>query len=564
MDGTSPASSLKHRTFSHHFTMNSSHAQSSPSHYDAVVVGAGFAGLYMLHRLRLLGLRAHVFEAGDGVGGTWYWNCYPGARCDVDSMQYSYSWSPELQQEWQWTERYPAQEEILRYINHVADRFDLRRDITLSTRVSAGRWLADQQRWLVQTEHGQTVSAQFLITATGCLSESRLPDIAGLADFKGQTYHTGRWPKTPVDFTGLRVGVMGTGSSGIQAIPQLAKQAKALYVFQRTPNFSVPAWNGPIDPEHKKDWMANYPAYRAKARNTRSAIMYDYGTQSAIEMSEQARAEEMERRWRKGGTNFAHSFNDTFTNRQSNELLSEFVRGKIRQMVKDPQVAESLLPRDHGIGTKRICVDTGYYQTYNLPNVKLVDLRKTPIERFDPDAAITRDARYELDAMVFATGYDAVTGALERLNLVGESGQTFKQLWQAGPTSYLGLMVSGFPNLLTITGPGSPSILTNVIVSIEQHVEWIADCLAFMKSKGHQRIDALPEAQEQWVRHVQEVAAGTLFVSANSWYMGANIPGKPRVFLPYIGGFSTYALRCQEVVDKGYEGFRFSSPTPNH
>lgn len=536
-------------------------ATSSPRlHFDAVVIGAGFAGLYMLHRLRLLGRRAHVFEAGDGVGGTWYWNCYPGARCDVDSMQYSYSWSPELQQEWKWTERYPTQAEILRYINHVADRFDLRRDISLNAKVTGGQWLADGQRWLVRTEQGQEATCDILITATGCLSESRLPNIEGLADYQGRTYHTGRWPKEPVDFSGLRVGVMGTGSSGIQAIPQLAQQAKELYVFQRTPNFSVPAWNGPIDPAHQQDWLNNYPKYREQARNTRSGIMYEYGTQSALEMSDEARAEEMERRWRKGGTNFAHSFNDTFTNRQSNELLSDFVRGKIRQLVKDPAVAQKLLPHDHGIGTKRICVDTGYYQTYNLPHVKLIDLRQTPIERFDARAAITREGRYELDAMVFATGYDAVTGALERLNLVGENGKTFKQLWQSGPTSYLGLMTVGFPNLFTITGPGSPSILTNVIVSIEQHVEWIADCLAHMDRQGHTRVEAQQSAQDRWVQHVQEVANGTLFVTANSWYMGANIPGKPRVFLPYIGGFSTYASHCQEVVKKGYEGFDFSRP----
>jgi cyclohexanone monooxygenase len=542
--------------------MNSSSSQRT--HFDAVVIGAGFAGLYMLHRLRLLGRRAHVFEAGDGVGGTWYWNCYPGARCDVDSMQYSYSWSPELQQEWTWTERYPTQAEILRYINHVADRFDLRRDISLNAKVTAGQWLADQQCWLVRTEQGQEVTCDILITATGCLSDSRVPNIEGLDGFKGRTYHTGRWPKEPVDFTGLRVGVMGTGSSGIQAIPQLAKQAKALYVFQRTPNFSIPAWNGPIDPAHQQDWLTNYPKYREQARNTRSGIMYEYGTQSAVEMSDEARAEEMERRWRKGGTNFAHSFNDTFTNRQSNELLSDFVRGKIKQMVQDPAVAEKLLPHDHGIGTKRICVDTGYYQTYNLPNVKLIDLRQTPIERFEADAAVTREGRFELDAMVFATGYDAVTGALERLNLVGENGKTFKQLWQSGPTSYLGLMTVGFPNLFTITGPGSPSILTNVIVSIEQHVEWIANCLAYMDQRGHTRIDPQQSAQDQWVKHVQEVANGTLFVTANSWYMGANIPGKTRVFLPYIGGFSTYASRCQEVVAKGYEGFQFSSSQASH
>ena len=529
------------------------------AHYDAVVIGAGFAGLYMLHRLRGLGMRTRVFEAGDGIGGTWFWNCYPGARCDVDSMQYCYSWSDELQREWQWTERYPTRNEILRYVHHVAERFDLNRDISLNARVIAGRWLTDAGTWQIDIERGPTVSARFLITATGCLSESRVPAIKGLEQFKGQTYHTGRWPKIPVSFAGKRVGVMGTGSSGIQAIPEIAREARELVVFQRTPNFSIPAWNGPIDPAHKQHWMANYPFLRERARNTRSGILYDYGTRSGVSMTPAERQEEMDSRWRKGGANFVHAFNDTFVNPESNQFLADYVRDKIRQTVKNPATAHKLLPHDHPIGTKRICVDSGYFEAFNRPNVTLVDLRNDPITGFEEHAVLTQSSRHELDAMVFATGYDAVTGALERLNLRGETGQNLREIWKDGPTSYLGLMTAGFPNLFTITGPGSPSILTNVIVSIEQHVDWIADCLQHMQANQLERIEPQPAAQDRWVAKVQEIATGTLFVKANSWYMGANIPGKPRVFLPFIGGFSTYVAICRDVVSKGYEGFTFSA-----
>ena len=526
--------------------------------YDAVVIGAGFAGLYMLHRLRQLGMSAHVYEAGDGIGGTWYWNCYPGARCDVDSMQYCYSWTGDLQRSWQWTERYPTRDEILRYIHHVADRYDLKRDITLATRIEGGGWDADAGVWRIHSNRGHDIECRFLITATGCLSESQRPDIPGLEQFEGQIHHTSRWPKAGVDLRGKRVAVMGTGSSGIQIVPELARQASELIVLQRTPNFSIPAWNGPIDPAHQQRWHQNYPELRARARATRSGILYDYGTQSGVAMSDEARREEMERRWNKGGANFVHAFNDTFTNKASNDFLAEFVRDKIRRTVRDPSVAETLSPRDHAIGTKRICVDSGYYETFNLPHVRLVDLRTDPVERFEGNSLVTTRSRYDIDAMVFATGFDAVTGALERLNLRGEQGLTFKQLWTSGPTSYLGLMTVGFPNLFTITGPGSPSILTNVIVSIEQHVDWISDCLAHMKQHGFRRIDPEQAAQDAWGRKVQDIAAGTLFVTANSWYMGANVPGKPKLFLPFIGGFSTYSDLCKAVVEGGYQGFRFS------
>ena len=528
--------------------------------YDAIVVGAGFAGLYMLHRLRLQGMRVRVFEAGDGVGGTWFWNCYPGARCDVESMQYSYSFSEEIQQAWVWSERYPRQEEILKYINHVADHLDLRKDIQFNTRVIGGQFHSYSTTWSVQTSDGQLHTARFLITATGCLSASRVPDMPGLDGFKGEWFHTGQWPKTPVDFKGKRVGVIGTGSSGIQLIPMIAKEAKELVVFQRTPNFSIPAWNRPLSIEEQDAWKVNYAEHRRSARNTRSGILYDYSTRATTEMSKQDRDAEYERRWAKGGANFTHAFNDIFTNRESNELAAEFVRNKIRSIVKDPAVAGMLTPKDHAIGTKRICVDTDYYKTFNNAHVKLVDIRATPLQEIKPKGIRTSDALYELDCIVFATGYDAVTGALERLNLQGEKGQLLKDEWTLGPRTYLGLMTVGFPNLFFITGPGSPSILTNVIVSIEQHVDWIARCIQHMNATQNSKIQAQAHAQEAWVQKVNDLAKNTLFPASDSWYMGANVPGKPRVFLPFIGGLSTYTEICEQVISDGYSGFDLAAP----
>ena len=523
--------------------------------YDAIVVGAGFAGLYMLHRLRLQGMRVRVFEAGDGVGGTWFWNCYPGARCDVESMQYSYSFSEEIQQAWVWSERYPRQEEILKYINHVADHLDLRKDIQFNTRVIGGQFQPNSTTWSVQTSDGQSHTARFLITATGCLSASRVPDMPGLDGFKGEWFHTGQWPKTPVDFKGKRVGVIGTGSSGIQLIPMIAKEAKELVVFQRTPNFSIPAWNRPLSIEEQDAWKVNYAEHRQRARNTRSGILYDYSTRSTPEVSKQDRDAEYERRWAKGGANFTHAFNDIFTNRESNELAAEFVRNKIRSIVKDPSIADRLTPKDHAIGTKRICVDTDYYKTFNDAHVKLIDIRATPLQEIKPNGIETSDALFELDCIVFATGYDAVTGALERLNLQGEKGQLLKDEWTSGPRTYLGLMTVGFPNLFFITGPGSPSILTNVIVSIEQHVDWIARCIQHMNATQKSKIQAQASAQEVWVQKVNDLAKNTLFPASDSWYMGANVPGKPRVFLPFIGGLGTYTEICEQVISDGYSGF---------
>ncbi len=534
--------------------------------FDAVVIGAGFAGLYMLVRLRQLGLTARLYEAGSGVGGTWYWNRYPGARCDVESMQYSYSFSEELQQEWQWTERYPKQEEILRYINHVADRFDLRRDIQVHTRVLSAVFDSTSQRWTVHTERGDevvhtdrgdTVSARYVISAAGCLSAARIPDIPGLESFNGKTYHTGNWPHEPVDFTGQRVAVIGTGSSGIQTIPVIARQASELVVFQRTPNFSIPAWNKPLPQADQQAWKADYPSHRANARQTRSGILYDYSQRSALEVDESERQQEYERRWARGGANFTHSFKDIYTDRAANETASEFVRTKIRGIVRDPSVAALLAPTDHAIGTKRICVDTDYYATFNQPHVTLVDLKATPIDEIVPEGIRTRASTYRLDSIVFATGYDAVTGSLDRIDIRGEGGRALKDKWSEGARTWMGLMVEGFPNLFTITGPGSPSVLTNVIVAIEQHVDWIARCLAHMQTRGVEVAAPTRVAEDAWVAHASEVAGKTLFASANSWYTGANIPGKPRVFLPYIGGLGTYTGLCEAVVADGYRGLKF-------
>ena len=536
--------------------------QTNTGHFDAVVIGAGFAGLYMLYKLRQLGLKAQVFETGDGVGGTWYWNRYPGARCDVESMQYSYSFSEALQQEWEWTERYPKQAEILRYINHVADRFDLRSSIQLKTRVASAIYDDAGNQWTVQTDRGDKVTARFVISAGGCLSAARVPDVPGLADFKGRQYHTGNWPHEPVDFAGQRVGIIGTGSSGIQSIPQIAKQAAHVVVFQRTPNFSIPAWNRQLPSDEQRAWKANYAEHRKKAKTTRSGVLYDYSQYASADVSATERHSEYERRWAKGGANFTHAYNDIYSNKAANDDAAEFVRNKIRSTVKDAKTAALLAPTDHAIGTKRICVDTDYYETFNQPNVSLVDLRATPIEAIVAAGIKTKAGIHALDSIVFATGYDAVTGALDRIDIRGNQGLALKEKWEGGPRTYLGLMVAGFPNFFLITGPGSPSVLTNVIMAIEQHVEWIADCLAHMQAHKLAVAEPLAQAETDWVAHVNEVASKTLFTGTQSWYMGANIPGKPRVFLPYIGGLGTYTTICDEVVADGYRGFNFQAIQP--
>ena len=520
---------------------------------DVVIIGAGFAGLHMLYRLRALGFRAQVVEAAAGVGGVWYWNRYPGARCDVESLQYSYSFSSALEQEWVWTEKYAGQAEILRYIEHVAERFDLRRDITFNTRIASANFDPDSAQWQLAAESGLRITAQFCVMATGALSIARLPDIPGIAQFSGPVYHTGAWPHKGVDFTGKRVAVIGTGSSGIQAIPAIARQAKHLLVLQRTANFSIPAWNAPLTPDAQKTWKANYGAHRSRAREV--GTLYEFSDKAAMQVGPNERQQEYERRWISGGVNFVHAFNDLMVNKSSNDTISDFVRSKIRAIVKDAAVADSLCPTDHPLGTKRICVDTGYFETYNRDNVKLVDLKKTPIVSVTAAGLQTTDASHELDVLVCATGYDALTGAVLSIDIQGLNGQSLRNKWANGPRTCLGLMTHGLPNLFIVTGAGSPSVLVNMIVGIEHHVEWISDCLVHMKNHRLQTIDASKDAEDQWVEHVNATANKTLLPLANSWFLGANIPGKPRVFMPYAAKIGVYRKECQEVADRGYEGF---------
>jgi cyclohexanone monooxygenase len=528
--------------------------------YDAVVVGAGFAGMYMLHRLRGLGLSVRVYEQGDGVGGTWYWNRYPGARCDVESMQYSYSFSDELQQEWDWSERYAPQPEILKYANHVADRFDLRGDIQFSTRVDRAAFDENANRWSVSTSDGNTVSATYVILATGCLSNARMPDIKGLPDFKGEVYHTGHWPHQPVDFTGRRVAVIGTGSSAIQSVPVIAAQAVHLTVFQRTANFSIPARNAPLTAQEREAFRADYPEIRRKAREEmRNGIYQELPDRGALDDGDNARRAKYESRWAYGGLTFMGAYNNLALDQAANDTAADFVRAKIAEIVRDPQTAELLQPNNHPIGSKRICVDTDYYATFNRPNVTLVDIRDGGIEEILPNAVRAGGKDYEVDALVLATGFDAMTGSVAKIDIVGRGGRTLKNKWAEGPRTYLGLMSEGFPNLFIITGPGSPSVLSNMIVSIEQHVDWIADCVAYLRDRALDTMEATREAEDKWVAHVNEVAYTTLYPQANSWYMGANIPGKPRIFMPYIGGVGVYRQICNDVAAKGYRGFAITA-----
>jgi cyclohexanone monooxygenase len=524
--------------------------------YDVVVVGAGFAGMYMLHRLRGLGFSVRVYEQGGDVGGTWYWNRYPGARCDVESMQYSYSFSDELQQEWDWSERYAPQPEILKYANHVADRFKLRNDIQLNTRVDRAVFDQSANCWDVATADGDRVSAKYVVLATGCLSNARMPEIKGLSDFNGKVYHTGHWPHEAVDFTGLRVGVIGTGSSAIQSVPVIAEQASQLTVFQRTPNFSIPARNAALTPEEREAFRAKYPEIRRFAREeARNGIYTDMPDRGALDDGDNERRSKYEARWARGGLTFMSIYNNLALDKAANDTAADFVRGKIAEIVRDPETAKLLQPNNHPIGSKRICIDTDYFATFNRPNVKLVDIRSNPIEQISANAVRAGENEYEVDALVLATGFDAMTGSVAKIDIRGRSGLTLNQKWAEGPKTYLGLMSAGFPNLFIITGPGSPSVLSNMIVSIEQHVDWIADCLAYMRDNGLATMEAQSDAEDKWVAHVNEVAHTTLYPQANSWYMCANIPGKPQIFMPYIGGVGAYRQICNEVAAKEYEGF---------
>ena len=526
-----------------------------PRHLDVLVVGAGFSGLYSLYRLRESGRRVHVIEAAADVGGVWFWNRYPGARCDIESVDYCYSFSDELVQEWNWTERYPAQPEILRYINHVADRFDLRPHITFGTTVTALTFDERTNTWTAETDHGDRVTAAHVMMASGQLSVAKLPEIEGIEDFAGQTFHTGNWPHEPVDFTGKRVGVIGTGSSGMQSIPQIAEQAGHLTVFQRTPHYAVPARNRPLDPDYVADLKSRFAEYREFARNHPGGTHRVFGEESALEAEPEELRETFEAQWARGGPDIQTAFRDLRTDERANEKVAEFVRSKIREIVDDPEVSELLCPKGYPFGTKRLVLEIDYFTTFNRDNVLLVDTLTTPIERLTATGVRTSHREHPLDALVFATGFDALTGALLRMDIRGVGGSTLQEKWAAGPRTYLGISSSGFPNMYFIGGPGSPSVISNMLISIEQHVEWITDYIEYMYKNGLARSDVVPAKEDAWVEHVNEVANATLYPTANSWYLGANVPGKPRVFMPYVGGVGHYRKVCDEVAANHYEGF---------
>ena len=527
---------------------------------DVIVVGAGLGGLYALHQMRELGLSTCVIEAGSGVGGTWFWNRYPGCRCDVESLEYSYSFSSELEQDWHWPERYATQPQLLAYTEHVADRFDLRKDVRFNTRVLTAFFDSGENLWTLSTEQGDTVRTTWVIMATGNLSTPQVPQYPGLSDFKGQWYHTGMWPPEGVDFTGKRVGVIGTGSSGVQSIPHIAEQAEHLHVFQRTANYILPAENRPTDPEQERAHKANYANSRKAAYETPFGIAgYPPPTQGALEATAEEREATYAAKWAAGGSiSFLYAYNDLLLDEAANQTAADFVRGRIRSMVNDPQTAELLCPTDHPIGTKRLILDTNYYQTYNRDNVTLVDVRSAPLECITENGLRTGKAEYELDAIVFATGFDAMTGAMKEIDIRSDSGVDISSKWAEGPRTYLGIMVAGFANLFMVTGPQSPGVKSQMILSIEQHVNFIARCLKHMKSNGYMRIEAEQKAEDYWVSHNNDVANSTLYPKANSWYMGANIPGKTRIFMPYVGGVHTYNKRCNEILDNDYEGFTMS------
>ena len=524
--------------------------------YDVLIVGAGFAGLYALHRMRELGLTARVLEAGSGIGGTWYWNRYPGARCDFESLQYSYSFSDEIQQEWHWTERYASQPEILRYIHFVADKLDLHRDVELNTRVERLEYHTKGPHWTVSTAREQMV-AQFVVMATGVLSIPLEPAIPGLRSFSGEVYRTSTWPHSDVDFRGKRVGLFGTGSSGIQVAPIVARQAKHLTIFQRTPNYSIPAHNYPLSPNLLSEWKAEYPQRRKAARLTRNFALNDAGSALGRDATFEQREGEFERRWQEtGGIGFMYAFPDMSTDLTVNEHASDFVRRKIRSIVRDQQLADLLCPKDYGIGGKRICVDTGYFEIFNRPNVTLIDIKKEPLVGITPTGVKTRSREVSLDIILLALGFDAMTGALLKIDIRGRDGISLRDCWKEGPRTYLGIAVSGFPNMFIITGPGSPSVFANMVTSIEQHVDWIGNCVHYVRECGNKSIEATMQAQEDWFSHVNEVGSRTALARANnSWYVGANVAGKPRVVMPYMGGAAQYEEICNKIAANSYQGF---------
>ena len=528
--------------------------QSPPIQIDVAIVGAGFAGMYLIHSLRGQGFTVRAYEAGSDVGGTWFWNRYPGCRVDIISPEYSYEFSEELQQEWEWSERYATQPELLRYANHVADRFDLRRDIQFSTRVIGSTFDEGSARWAVTTDRGDEVSAQYLILATGLLSATNLPPIPGIDSFSGDIYHTGKWPQSPVDFTGKRVAVIGTGSSACQAIPLIAEQAEQITVFQRTANYLIPAHNKPLAAATSRAIKQNYKEFRAHNKTYPFAFFFEAIDKSALEVSAEEREQAYEEAWGRGGLMFLGTFNDLITSEEANLTAQEFFRNKLRAVVKDPLTAEQLMP-DFNLGCKRLIVGTDYYETYNRENVSLVSIKDSGIDEIASGGIVVGAEQYDCDVIVLATGFDAITGPIMAIDITGRNGTAIRDKWKDGPSCYLGLMPEGFPNLFTITGPGSPSILSNVIKSIEQHVDFIADCISRVRENGDEVVEATAEAEAAWVSHVDEIATETVFKSCNSWYLGSNIPGKPRVFTGYVG-WPEYAAELDDIVKDNYRGFR--------
>lgn len=524
---------------------------------DVIVVGAGFGGMYLVHRFRQMGLRVKAIEAGSDVGGTWYWNRYPGARVDVESMQYSYQFDEDLQQEWEWSQRYSPQPEILKYAQHVAERFDLRKDILFNTRVEAAHFDDDRNDWLVTTDDGKTRRAQFFVMAVGCLSSFNKPEIEGIDDFKGNSYFTAQWPHEPVDFTGQKVAMIGTGSTAMQSSPEIAKQAKSLTLFQRTPNYSIPSHNGPQDPEYVKYVKDNYAQLRADAKKVYGGVLDDFGEAEGKSTPKDVMHKELERRWKRGGLTFLGGYTDTMYDKDTNEFAAEFVRQKIRQIVKDPETAEILCPTNE-IGVKRICVDTGYFQIFNRDNVNILEVRQTPIERITEKGIVRGGVEHEFDSIVYATGFDAFTGSYNRIDIRGRGGKKLKDHWEAGPRTYIGMTVTGFPNMFAVTGPLSPSVFTNMLPSIEHSAEWITDAIAYVNDANKSVIEATEEAEASWVKHADDVARPSLRYHADCWYLGSNIPGKPRVFMPYNAGLPAYIQKCEEVVAGGYDGFEMA------
>lgn len=522
--------------------------------YDVIVVGAGFAGLYSIYRMREIGCSVRALEAGESLGGTWFWNRYPGARCDIESVQYSYSFSDEIQQQWSWSERYAPQPEILRYMNFVADKLDLRKHLQFNTRVLSASFNENQSLWTIFTNSGERLRCRFCIMATGCLSIPIDPAIKGLDLFKGDIYRTMEWPAEGVDFSGLSVGLIGTGATGVQITPHLAAQAKHLTIFQRTANFSIPGHNRPMEAEYEKEWKDNYRERRLEARSTRNNALMRQNGFSGEALSDEELDRIFEERWQMGGLAFLYAATDFVTSKRVNDAAAEFVRRKIAEVVKNPEMARKLMPRDHPIGSKRLCVDTRYYETFNRDNVTLIDLKEEPIETLMPTGVRTTRGDYPLDAIVLATGFDAMTGSLRKIEITGRNGAKLADKWREAPKTLLGLAIAGFPNMFTITGPGSPSVFSNMVTSIEQNVDWIAECVEFLRKHGKSFVEAKQSAEDRWFSHVNEIGERTLIdQSQSSWYVGANVPGKPRVVMPYAGGVPAYLKACEDMTADGYK-----------